>query len=738
MSCALRLVTIMFLLALPSFAATDGDYLNHVLFDNSLTADNDFYSDAQAVFPSTIQAVEGRIPVDTKVFLSPPNALRLQWRSMPGGSWDAEIRAVSIRNRPVDFRGDTLYLWCYSPQPLAAAEMPKIQLLDMDHNFTNPLRLGDFLSDLPAHRWVEARIPVARFSSESIHPFDMNHLHSLYFAQAAADEKPHTLTVDEIRIDQDGAAAARGEKSPLAAPTNVRAKGYERHVDVTWDATDADDLQQYVVYRSKDGKKFVPIGIQVPGIHRFADYIGAPPATAFYKIAAVDREYRRSDFSEAANASTHEMSNDELLSMLQEACFRYYWEAGAHPEAGMTLENVPGDARLVATGASGFGIMALVVGVDRGFVTREQGLERLRKILTFLEKAPRYHGAWSHFMNGFTAKSIPVFGMFDDGGDLVETGFLMEGLLAARQYFNGSSETEHSVYTRITHLWQTVEWDWYRRASESDALLWHWSPDWSWHINHRLTGFNEVMITYLLAIASPTHGVPADLYYSGWAGQSKGAAQYRAGWSGTTQGDRYINGHTYYGIKLEVGVGSGGPLFFTQYSYMGFDPRGIRDRFTDYFENNRDLALINYEYCVRNPGHFKGYGADDWGLTASDDQFGYLAHAPDSANDDGTITPTGALGAFPYTPDKSMAALKYFYRNLGDRLWGIYGPRDAFNLTHNWFSPIYMGLNEAPIVVMVENERTGLIWKMFMSNPEIRPMLEKIGFQPDNTASASR
>jgi hypothetical protein len=446
---------------------------------------------------------------------------------------------------------------------------------------------------------------------------------------------------------------------------------------------------------------------------------------------ALDKVYRQSAFSNEASASTHTMSDDELLTMLQEACFRYYWEKGSHPHSGTTRENVPGDDRIVATGASGFGTMAIVVGVDRGFITRQQGIERLTRIVSFLEKASRYHGVWSHFMDGSNGETLPVFGMFDNGADLVETAFLMEGLLAARQYFNGPSEDERSLHSRISKLWETVEWDWFRRTPSGDALYWHWSPQWSWYINHRLTGFNEVMIVYLLAIASPTHGVPGDLYYSGWAGQSKAAVAYRAGWSGTEEGNHYENGHTYEGIKLDVGVGSGGPLFFTHYSYMGFDPRGIRDRYTDYFKNNQNIALINYRYSVENSRHFKGYGPGAWGLTASDDQLGYSPHAPDTLDDNGTITPTGALASFPYTPKESMAALRHFYRDLGDRLWGVYGPRDAFNLEHNWFSPIYMGLNQAPITVMVENYRTGLIWKMFMSNPEIRPMLDRIGFKPD-------
>jgi hypothetical protein len=388
----------------------------------------------------------------------------------------------------------------------------------------------------------------------------------------------------------------------------------------------------------------------------------------------------------------------------------------------------------VATGASGFGIMALIVGVQRGFITREEGLARMSKILGFLKNAPRYHGVWSHFMNGQTGKSMAVFGMYDDAGDLVETAFLMEGLLAARQYFNGSGNAEKSIYKNISELWKSVEWDWYRRSPQSEALYWHWSPDFSWHIDHRLTGFNEVMITYLLAVASPEHAVPPDLYYTGWAGDSKAAEEYRKGWSGSEEGERYVNGHSYEGIKLDVGVGSGGPLFFAHYSYMGFDPH-VRDRYTNYFENNSNMARINLAYCIRNPRHSKSYGPNSWGLTASDGALGYLAHAPDAQDDDGTITPTGALASFPYTPDASMAALKHFYRDLGNPLWDVYGPRDAFNLDQNWFSPIYMGLNQAPITVMIENYRSGLIWKLFMSNPEIQPMLDRLGFKPEHKSN---
>jgi hypothetical protein len=707
-------------------ARADTDYYRHQFFDNSITSDAYFYSTGKPSAPSSLLLINGKLPVETKNFFTPPNALRLEWQSAGDGGWDAEIEVMKFRNREINFLGDTLYLWCFSAHGIAEKDLPLIRLLDNGGNFSGPLKLGAFSGAIPASRWMQIKIPLGQFPSTSIHAFEPHLLRRIIFSQDIADGAPHSLIIDEIRIDGVEAVAVGNPPTP---PQNVRAKGYERHVDISWDAVTSTPAERYIVYRSLDGKDFEPIGMQVRGINRYTDFIGKSDQKLFYKVADSDRNYRQSALSEVVSASTRTLNDDELLTMLQEECVRYYWE-GAHPKSGMTLENIPGDDRIVATGASGFGIMALIVGVERGFITREQGLERLTKITAFLKNAPRYHGAWSHFMDGATGKSLPVFDMFDNAGDLVETAFLMEGLLAARQYFRGSSEREKKLYETISYLWSTVEWDWYRRSSQSDALYWHWSPDFSWHINHRITGFNETMIIYLLAIASPTHGVPPELYYTGWAGESKAAVDYRKDWSNSEEGDRYVNGHSYEGIKLDVGVGSGGPLFFAHYSYMGFDPH-FRDRYTNYFENNRNLALINLRYCIRNPKHYKGYGANCWGLTASDGSEGYGAHAPNPQDDDGTMTPTGALASFSYTPEASTSALKHFYRDLGNPLWDVYGPRDAFNLETDWYSPIIMGLNQAPIAVMVENYRTGLIWKLFMSNPEIEPMLHGIGFTID-------
>ncbi len=707
-------------LLLTSLLCADTAYYQRVIFDNSLAPDRYYYSAGKVSSPSTLQLIKGQLPVETDTFFTGPNALRVEWKSAPQGGWEAEIRADEWRNREIYFPGNTLAFWCYSTHAIAAADLPRVALRDTGRNFTRLLDIAPFTQGVPAGKWVQIKIPLDRFAAASIHAFEPHRVNTVVLAQGSADGLEHTLIVDQVEI---GAEESASVQRPLPPVRNLQAKGYERHIDLSWAPIESENesVARYVVYRSLDGSPFRAIGIQVPGVHRYADFLGKLNQTARYKVTTQDREYLESAPSEVVSASTsaHPMSDQELLTMVQEACFRYYWE-GAHPVSGMTRENLPGNDDIIATGASGFGIMALMVASDRGFITRDQALERLLKIVDFLKNADRFHGAWAHFMNGATGHALPVFGMFDDGADIVETSFLMEGLLAARQYFKGSGSAETELRARITHLWNTVEWDWFRGSPNGKAIYWHWSPDYAWYIDHQLSGWNEAMITYLLAIASPTHSVSASLYYTGWAGVAKD----------------YIDGRSYYGIKLDVGRGTGGPLFFTDYSFMGFDPH-VRDRFTGYFENSRNAALINRAYCIQNPRHFQGYGANSWGLTAVDGPEGYVDYEPTPRLDDGTIAPTGAVSAFPYTPDASMQALKYFYRQLGDRLWDVYGFRDAFNLQADWFSRINMGLNQAPMVVMIENYRSGLVWKNFMANPEIQTMAGRVGFKTDAPAKES-
>jgi hypothetical protein len=717
----------------PAIAQSGRD--KHVFFDSGLGGPAYFSSACEFVPPSLIEAIDGKLPLTRERFVSPPEALRIAWTSRQGGYWKATIKLPRWRNNATGFQGDTLSMQVWTNAPIKPDEMPLIGMQDSKGRGGNT-KLSEGLPNLKPGEWTELRIPLSTFfhNEGDLHTVDTERAGAITFEQYLEDGAPHELLIDDILI----VPRERVQAAAPVAPRHLVARGYERHVDLSWEGVPIDTLQGYVIERSENGGEFERVGLQPPWATRAMDWLSEPGKNARYRVRALDVFRGSGDASDEVAASTRAMSDDELITMVQEGCFRYFWE-GAHPDAGLARENIPGDPDMVATGASGFGLMAIIAGTQRGFVTRDEALARMEKVVAFLENAEKFHGAWSHFINGKTGKMMPVFGQYDDGGDLVETAFLTQGLLACRQYFNGPSERERSIHDRITKLWEGIEWDWYRREASSPYLFWHWSPKHEWFLNHPLIGQNETMIVYLLAIASPTHGVPAEMWHTGWAGTSQRQIDYRRGCGRTEAGDHYVNGQEYFGIKLPVGVGPGGPLFFLHYSFMGFDPRGKRDAYCNYFDNNRRIARISLAYSTTNPLKRKGYGANAWGLTASDGPDGYEAHEAVQRHDKGTITPTGSLGSFPYTPEASLAALKHFYRDEGEFLWGPYGFRDAYNPERGWYSPIFLGLNQAPIVVMIENHRTGIVWKSFMANPEIAPALERIGFKPDaSDGSAAR
>lgn len=404
------------------------------------------------------------------------------------------------------------------------------------------------------------------------------------------------------------------------------------------------------------------------------------------------------------------LSDDALLEEVQKTTFKYFWDF-AHPVSGLARERSNttfGYGQETCTsGGTGFGVMAVIVGVERGWITRTEGATHIVKILQFLEKVPVYHGAFSHWIHGETGKTLP-FSRKDDGGDLVETAFLVQGLLCARAYFNANTPTENHLRGLVTTLWQEVEWDWYTQGS-TNRLFWHWSPNNGWAMNFELRGYNETLITYILAASSPRYPISPEVYHKCFA-----------------KNDHFYNNKSFYGIKLPLGFDYGGPLFFTHYSFLGLDPRGLKDRYADYWEQNVNHTRINYEHCLRNPHGFKNYGPHCWGLTASDSYEGYNAHSP--TNDLGVISPTAALSAFPYTPKESMAALRYFYEQRKTDLWGPYGFYDAFQDDKKWVASSYLAIDQGPIVVMMENHRSGLLWNLFMQIPEIQSGLKRLGF----------
>jgi hypothetical protein len=409
----------------------------------------------------------------------------------------------------------------------------------------------------------------------------------------------------------------------------------------------------------------------------------------------------------------------ELLDLAEKDALKYFWEY-AEPNSKLARERYhtddpSNDAQIVTTGGSGFGLMTILVGIERGFIPRGEAVARLQTALNFLKTADRFHGAWPHWMNGTNGKVIP-FGTVDNGGDLVETSFLCQGLLCLREYFKDGNPAEKALAQQADELWKGVEWSWYTKGE--NALYWHWSPQYAWQLNFKLEGYNECLITYVMAAASPTYPVGAAAYHQAWA--RNGAIKH--------SGQRY---NIPVIFNYNGASGNVGPMFWSHYSYLGMDPRGLTDTYANYWDLVQNHARIQHAYSVANPYGWAGYGDNCWGLTASytrneNGSTGYTAHSP--TNDKGVISPTAAMSSFPYMPAESMKATRFFYETWHARLIGVAGPYDAFSPHYNWVTPRYLAIDQGTITPMIENYRTGMLWNLFMQAPEVKQGLLNLGF----------
>ena len=679
----------------------------YTFFEDS--PDNTFYDPSwgYANSPSYLElrgTSTNKFPVDSNIKYSGSNSLLLHWNSRSGGDWGI---AVSNYWFPYNItKVDSIVFMIFSQQFLSKVNFPVMYIEDIYNNKTTKIDVSKYINDLQPNTWKRFSVPLNIFKNSI--KVDYTQIKTIFWGQNISDAYEHKVWIDNVKM----IPAYPTDTIPPITPKNISIIGYEKHIELFWSQNAESDVIGYRIYR-KNGNNYELI--KTVSENYYLDFFDSNNVSYSYKVSAIDFSGNESNLSSEFSASTHYMTDEEFLDMVQRSTFRYFWE-NAHPVCELARERLGQEP--VAIGGSGFGVMSIIVAVERGFITREEAINRMLKILNFLySKAETFHGAFPHWINGEAGKVIP-FSQYDNGGDLVETSYMIQGLLTARQYFNKSDTLETQIRNLITKIWQRVEWSWYRRYPTNDFLYWHWSPTFEWQMNMPIKGYNETMITYLLAIASPTFSIPAKLYHDGWARSSS-----------------YINGKWFYGYKLWVGWDWGGPLFFAHYSFLGFDPRNKKDSYANYFLNNKNHTLINRAYCIDNPKKFVGYNETTWGLTASDDPWGYLAHEPGNNRDNGTIAPTAAISSMPYTPKESIEALKNFYRNYGNKLYGFYGFKDAFNLTQNWFANSYLAIDQGPMIIMIENYRTGLLWNLFMANSEIQPMLNAIGFKPDSTAT---
>lgn len=525
-----------------------------------------------------------------------------------------------------------------------------------------------------------------------------------------------------LMVATGSSSVSADQKALLPTPENVRAFSRQWRVDLYWNEGDlwrADKSLGYEVQRSEtpDGP-FLSIGKPHVAIPAFSDFFGRESGKHFYRVRMV--KFRGgevgqgtvsavSEWSPIVSGTPQPLDESGLLTEVQEAGFRYFWDMG-HPESGLARESLPGwNRNLCAVGGSGMAFFNIVTGIERGFIYREAGARRVLKAVDFLlNKAERFHGAYPHWIDGQTGKAIQ-FEPKNDAADILETSFLAMGLLLAREYFDGDDPQEKELREKANTIWESIEWDWFGRKRDdgTSVIYWCWSPRYKWEMDLQCQGFNECQMLYLLSLASPTHSLPDEYYWEGW--QPKGFAKK----------------YTKHGVELDLALAYRISLFPAHYSYMGLDPKQIAHQGKPYSEILKNWCLAQYRYVETRKEDFVGYDSALWGITASLNKYGYSAHAPDH-DDNGTMAPTASLSSMPYLPEESKAALLEMFTEHGKKLWGPFGFYDSFNLTQEWFANGYIAIDVGPIGPMIENYRSGACWQYFMRVPELRQTIERL------------
>ena len=626
-------------------------------------------------------------------------SLKFNYTSANNGNWVVHIHRNDWSIADISDM-DSISFYIYSETALSNKALPLIGVFT--ESGTSDLdTLANYNTSIPASAWTKINYPLDSLKGN----FNLTTVKAVVLAQSEKDNSSRIVLIDELT------AYKSLDEIPPVNELNVT--GYDSHVELNWEHPIADIA--YRIYASFNAGQTFELRSETAENY-YLDFVPeeGKNSTVTYRVVSVFQENESQPVQKSVEL--RDFSDDELLNMVQEYAFRYFWE-GAHQTSGMALERSNGNGRTAASGATGMGLMAMIVAHEREYRPKEEIKDRILKVLDFLETCDRHHGAWSHWYNADTKKTQP-FSQKDDGGDIVETSFVAQALIALKHYFSESDSKSVQIREKADQLWKEIDWDWYRKFGEN-VLYWHWSPNYNFEKNMKVSGWNECQITYVMAASSPTYGVPEEVYHQGWA----------------RNGNMVNSNRSYYGYEINLARNWGGPLFWIHYSHLGINPHGLQDQYADYWQEHVNTAKIHYQYAIDNPLGYTNYGEKCWGLTASDDPDGYAAHKP-MDNDNGTVSPTAALASMPYTPEESMKALNYFYRERGQELFGIYGPYDAFNDTRDWVQKAWIGIDQGPIVVMIENYRTGLLWNNVMRDEDVQSGLQKLGF--DFTTSSQQ
>ena len=628
--------------------------------------------------------------------------------------------ALSFRFRDTDgdgtLSGPDEFVEVLTPEPGSDRLRPTWRITTSGTPATPPgagdvYRLAVFNSGVDSDPATWQRRAVALSAFGPLGDLDLARVRGVRFENAEAPTARRVLWVDAV-----GGVAYDGTPDGPAPPTAITAETGDRTVLLRWTAPPG-TFGVLVYRRDGPGEPFRLLTERPVGQDHYADLDAENGGAATYVLRSVRFGNVQGPDSEPV-AATAGGEGDPYIDLTARLAFDYFWEQ-ANPANGLVKDrSTDGSAASIA--AVGFGLSAITVGIDRGWITRAEGAGRVEATLDFFATCPQgeaasdvcgYRGFFYHFLDLRTGTRAGTNEL-----STIDTALLLGGVLQAAEYFDGGGAEEARIRELADTIWRRVEWDWATPRSPRVAL--GWRPE-EGFLPFDWRGYNEAMILYVLGLGSPTHPLP-DGAWDAWT------ATYPSDWQ------------THYGLTFLTFP----PLFGHQYSHVWIDFRDIQDDYmrskdSDYFENSRKATLAQRAYAIDNPRGWPNYGPNEWGLTASDDPPPaplYIARgAAPVQNDNGTITPTAAGGSYAFTPAESREALRTFYARYRPTLWGPYGLRDAYNVALNWTATDYLGIDQGPIVLMIENERTGVVWDAFTRHPDVQRGLDRAGFRPRST-----
>jgi len=711
-------ITFYLLLSFIIIGASRADTYPGVLFENSIVSGNYMNSRVYHDDRSWVENVTGRLPVSDSIFFTPGNSLSLKYTSAENGSWETQVTFSETATRYAPDKADVLTFKLYVVSDMLSEMLPRLALRHND-TVSRVLELADYIDDFRTNMWLDVRVPVNAFGVPNEGAID-----GIQLSQGQTDTNTHWLYLDQIEF-----VSANPPRVKLSSPAVLAsATGFDQHVDLTWQLPLTPSIRYIKIYRSEDNEHFEPIAIRPIFVQKYTDFVPYPEKTYFYKIAWVDYDYLESPFSEVIEATTHTASDSELLDFIQAAHFNYFLER-TEINSGMHAIHFGVDDATVSVMETGLSVLSYIVGVERGFISRKAAIGRLRRIVDFLSKVERYHGAFPGKIDGRTGSGVFTIDSVPEG-DLEATSFLMQGLLVAEQYLGADSGRVGALTAEIDTLWRGVEWDKFVVAGQENILLDRWSPVSGFRGARPMGGFGKDFISYILALASPEHalppgayggglGIPRELIDSTYAMEltandsfavDVGNGGYRV--LPDYREFSYTADTTIYGLPITVGSVDT-TLLEAYVPFFAFDPRGKRDTFTNYFTNN-----VNLTNAIRRRDNERGYGGFSttiWGANVI---------GADSSGNVYAINPAVPTASYAYSPRAALQSIRALYEGYGNMLFTEYGFRKWVAPERNAVAEGYDALNQAAVVVMIENGRSGLIWDLFASCPAIKKVIE--------------